>query len=474
MKTILENSRTTRLGATAIIFMMSLLSSFIPDFYKSSGAIILISTALFAWQIFESILKNIKTGIISLSVSALLSCSLISLTIINSTNPKDLEAFTIAVVYSFLTLFCISIENNRSYFWIFFTLIIISCTASNYLYNESKNTTLISILLALSLACFGFIVHSNYISLLKKLDIAKNRADVMTTITKFSREFHTREPEEVIRNIVSVTKQLGYISAAIVSFDRRSKIVEDGVKINDLLLYAEKASSLRRVVIESAKSHNNSQQNDIASAPIWFNSRYSAALIVQSAANKKITDNDSAALELLADQAGRALENAAKTQSDRRAVERLLDESQRDKLTNIGNRRYADMMISTMEPGDVLAMIDIDGLKSTNDRFGHDAGDELLKSVGTFFQEQIRVPDLCARLGGDEFIILLKGAKSGAPQILNRLIKMWQEKQIYETTLSIGMSVHWPHREINETIKAADSALYQAKREGKNRLITAS
>lgn len=326
----------------------------------------------------------------------------------------------------------------------------------------------------MSLACFGFIVHSNYIPLLKKLDIAKNRADVMTTITKFSREFHTREPEEVIRNIVSVTKQLGYISAAIVSFDRRSKIVEDGVKINDLLLYAEKASSLRRVVIESAKSHNNSQQNDIASAPIWFNSRYSAALIVQSAANKKITDNDSAALELLADQAGRALENAAKTQSDRRAVERLLDESQRDKLTNIGNRRYADMMISTMEPGDVLAMIDIDGLKSTNDRFGHDAGDELLKSVGTFFQEQIRVPDLCARLGGDEFIILLKGAKSGAPQILNRLIKMWQEKQIYETTLSIGMSVHWPHREINETIKAADSALYQAKREGKNRLITAS
>lgn len=339
---------------------------------------------------------------------------------------------------------------------------------------------MIMTLSALALACFSFVIHSNYMPLIEKLESEKKRAEIMTTITRFSREFHAREPEEVLRNIVSVTKQLGYISASIVSFDRRSRIVEDGVKIQDLLLYAEKASALRRVVIESktvesvSKKGKHKIHTDIASAPIWFNSRYSAALIVQSAPDVKITDNDAAALDLLADQAGRALENAAKSASDRRAVERLLDESQTDKLTGIGNRRYADLMIASMEHGDVLAMIDVDGLKGTNDVYGHKAGDELLKSVGDFLREQVRSPDLCARLGGDEFIILLKNAYPGATQILTRLITMWEEKHLYSTTLSIGMSVHNINREVQETIKNADTALYQAKHQGKNQLVTST
>ena len=68
----------------------------------------------------------------------------------------------------------------------------------------------------------------------------------------------------------------------------------------------------------------------------------------------------------------------------------------------------------------------------------------------------------------------MKNARPGAAQILSRLIVMWQEKDLYATTLSIGMSVHWPHREIAETIKSADEALYKAKHEGKNRLVSAA
>ena len=398
----------------------------------------------------------------------------------NSLEPKNLEAYAICTIYSFLTIYCISLEKNKTFFWASASCTVLSASVPILIFSESRNMPLVTTLSALALSCFSFIIHSNYMPLFEKLKSEQNRAEIMTTITRFSREFHAREPEEALRNIVSVTKQLGYISASIVSFDRRSRIVEDGVRIDDLLLYAEKASALRRVVIEAktvesfSKKGNHKIRTDIASAPIWFNSRYSAALIVQSAPGVKITDNDAAALDLLADQAGRALENAAKSASDRRAVERLLDESQTDKLTGIGNRRYADMMIASMEAGDVLAMIDVDGLKGTNDKFGHEAGDELLKAVGDFLREQVRTPDLCARLGGDEFIILLKNAYPGATQILTRLITMWEEKHLYSTTLSIGMSVHNSTREIQETIKAADTALYQAKHQGKNQLVSSA
>lgn len=474
MERINDNGRITRLSVSAILFTMSLLTAFSSGFYKSPAAIILVSSALFVWQVIEVLLKNISSGIISKSVFGTLCVALISLTIINASNQTNYETFTVALIYSFLCMYCIAVESSKTYFWTFFTLTIAACSLSITLTNDNKNTLLLTTLMAFALACFGFVIHVDYIPLFEKLQIAKNRAEIMTTITRFSREFHTRDPQEAIRNIVSVTKQLGYISAAIISFDRRTKIVEDGVRIEDILLFAEKASSKRRIVIETIDNTNNKYRTDIAAIPIWFNSRYSAALIVQSAPGKHISENDAAALELLADQAGRALENAAKTQSDRRAVERLLDESQRDKLTNIGNRRYADMMIATMEPGDVLAMIDVDGLKTTNDKFGHDAGDSLLKAVGSFLEEHIRTPDLCARLGGDEFIILLKNARPGAQQILSRLIEMWQAKDLYSTTLSIGMSIHYPHRDINDTIKAADSALYQAKHQGKNQLVTAA
>lgn len=459
---------------------MSILTAFSNGFYSSPAAIILVSTTLLVWQIFEAIFSNLNSGFVGKSVFSILSCALIVLTMVNSNAPKNLEALILCLTYAFLSIYCISVEKNKTYFWSFASTTIICATLPILIFSDSKNMPMIMTLSALALACFSFVIHSNYMPLIEKLESEKKRAEIMTTITRFSREFHAREPEEVLRNIVSVTKQLGYISASIVSFDRRSRIVEDGVKIQDLLLYAEKASALRRVVIESktvesvSKKGKHKIHTDIASAPIWFNSRYSAALIVQSAPDVKITDNDAAALDLLADQAGRALENAAKSASDRRAVERLLDESQTDKLTGIGNRRYADIMIASMEHGDVLAMIDVDGLKGTNDVYGHKAGDELLKSVGDFLREQVRSPDLCARLGGDEFIILLKNAYPGATQILTRLITMWEEKHLYSTTLSIGMSVHNINREVQETIKNADTALYQAKHQGKNQLVAST
>ena len=475
-----DNTRKTNLNVAVILFVLSISTAFIHGFYDSPAAIILIATALLVWQAIGFFVKNIASGLISKSIFSTLTVALISLTILNSTNPTNSQAVILAVIYSFLSIYCLSIEKNKIYFYSFTVLVISACSLSMLVVIKVQNDETISALIVFVLLGFGLLTRYHYLPLLEDMEIAINRAEVMTTITKFSREIHSRNPEESIKNIVTVTKQLGYISAAIVSFDRRSKIVEDGVTIEDLLLYAEKASSLRRVIIEtkysdaSSKHSKKKKHNDIAAAPIWFNSRYSAALIVQSDTNRKISSNDSVALELLADQAGRALENAAKTANDRRAVERLLDESHRDKLTNLGNRRYADMMISSMEPGDVLAMIDIDGLKGTNDRFGHDAGDQLLKSVGLFLEEQVRNPDLCARLGGDEFIILLKNAQPGAEQILSRLIKMWEKKAIFETTFSIGMSVHTNGQEVSETIKLADSALYQAKRTGKNRLITSN
>jgi|GEM_PF-6439124 len=469
-----RNHRLIFPASFVAIGIFALVSTFSSDLYKSPAQVVLVSTALSMWTfvciMFSKLSQTAFSKLLTMAISGFTVMSMIAAS--NVENQSIVTGF--AVVCAALAISIAALQHDLKFSLASSGIVLVSVVSGLAIANLLVDQFAISAILISALLVEYLVIRITHIPVVRSLDEALERADIFSTITKSSREFHSREPEEAIRNIVNVTKTLGYISVSVVSFDRRQKIFEDGVPIPNVMDIAVRASATRRVTItedESGGKTKRSRHGDIVGVPIWINGRYSAALIVQTSTHTKVTQRDCEALELLADQAGRALENAGKAAMDRRVVERLTDESQRDKLTGLGNRRYADAMVASMKPGDVLAMIDLDGLKNTNDVFGHASGDQLLHEVGVFLADQIRNPDTVARLGGDEFMILLHTADDGATKILERLLTLWQNKKLFDTTFSIGMAVHRAGRAPRETVEAADSALYEAKKAGKNRLV---
>jgi diguanylate cyclase (GGDEF)-like protein len=155
-----------------------------------------------------------------------------------------------------------------------------------------------------------------------------------------------------------------------------------------------------------------------------------------------------------------------------------------DSLTNLYNRRIFDEALTQkvnrhdMRPVSLL-LIDLDNFKQVNDTFGHQAGDQVLKTVAKILKESCRGHDLVARFGGEEFAIILSQtqattAHAVAQRIRNRLAKTvftFDDKQL-QITASIGLATCQESSTIftSNLVKRADRALYQAKRTGKNKV----
>jgi diguanylate cyclase (GGDEF)-like protein len=114
-------------------------------------------------------------------------------------------------------------------------------------------------------------------------------------------------------------------------------------------------------------------------------------------------------------------------------------------------------------------MLDLDHFKSFNDERGHQAGDRLLKHATAAWASQLRSSDMLARYGGEEFAVLLPGcALSDAESLLKRLRVVMPESQ----TVSAGIACWDGSESAEELVGRADVALYEAKRAGRDRLIT--
>jgi diguanylate cyclase (GGDEF)-like protein len=157
-----------------------------------------------------------------------------------------------------------------------------------------------------------------------------------------------------------------------------------------------------------------------------------------------------------------------------------------DSLTGLFNRKYmmeklADEMARSLRnerPFSIL-MLDLDYFKRYNDTYGHLAGDLLLKKAAEIFKESIREVDVAARYGGEEFIVILtevneQGALEPAERIRHRVATELSADGLAEVTISIGVA-EFPARGETpmELIASADTALYQAKRLGRNRVVLA-
>jgi two-component system, cell cycle response regulator len=160
--------------------------------------------------------------------------------------------------------------------------------------------------------------------------------------------------------------------------------------------------------------------------------------------------------------------------------EYLVDLAVRDGLTGLFNRRYFNELINIevnrikRSPAALsLLMLDIDNFKNYNDNQGHPAGDILLKGIAKVFKNSVRAVDNVCRYGGEEFIIMLPQTDKKGAQIIAERIRV-QVGLYLPTTVSIGIAT-MPEdaQEIEQLIEKADSALYQAKKSGKNKWCVA-
>lgn len=172
-------------------------------------------------------------------------------------------------------------------------------------------------------------------------------------------------------------------------------------------------------------------------------------------------------------------------------TERELRESRRrlrvlantDALTSVPNRRHFHELAARAlhEPRadmPVLLVFDIDHFKLINDKLGHPAGDRALRLVGRCMQEALRARDLAGRLGGDEFVLLLDGATlqqaiGVAERIVTQLQKQSAEHRLPVLTLSFGLVQVLRAEGIDDALRRADQALYEAKRQGRSRAVAA-
>ncbi|HVI90921.1 MAG TPA: diguanylate cyclase [Dongiaceae bacterium] len=167
-----------------------------------------------------------------------------------------------------------------------------------------------------------------------------------------------------------------------------------------------------------------------------------------------------------------------------RLRERLRNQSVRDPLTDLFNRRYLEETLELefsrtrrdQRPLSVI-MLDIDHFKRFNDLHGHDAGDLVLKAVGQLLKRTIRTGDVPCRYGGEEFILVLPGnTVEEAGSLAERIRGAAEEIEINhknaplgKITVSLGIAA-FPQSgaTVTEVLNAADQALYQAKRNGRN------
>ncbi|MCP5033471.1 MAG: GGDEF domain-containing protein [Actinomycetia bacterium] len=149
-------------------------------------------------------------------------------------------------------------------------------------------------------------------------------------------------------------------------------------------------------------------------------------------------------------------------------IERLERATTRDELTGIGNRKHADALLGSLEEGDALILLDLDGFKEVNDTLGHAAGDQVLQDLSAHLRHCLRDSDTSARLGGDEFLIVARRAFADPLAVADRILIGWSTSG-RSTTISAGVALHDSTINSEDTFERADQALYQAKAAGKNR-----
>ena len=159
-----------------------------------------------------------------------------------------------------------------------------------------------------------------------------------------------------------------------------------------------------------------------------------------------------------------------------------------DPLTALHNRRYFTrhmqaLFDASLKCGRALSvlMIDVDHFKSINDSFGHDVGDEVLRTLASLLRDNIRASDLACRLGGEEFVVIMPDTTVESAYLVGERLRhciaatpfvAGAQHKSMRITASIGVAaLEFQDDTADVILKRADNALYSAKRDGRNRVV---
>jgi diguanylate cyclase (GGDEF)-like protein len=167
-------------------------------------------------------------------------------------------------------------------------------------------------------------------------------------------------------------------------------------------------------------------------------------------------------------------------------IQMIMNYANRDYLTGLYNRRYFykamdEYIDNTCNTGEKfsVAMIDIDHFKNVNDTYGHDVGDKVIVALSDILRSSINPNDIVSRFGGEEFCVVLKNINRFSAEEIYERIRQTVENFVVEIdqntkvtfTVSIGATLHDFEEDLEETLNRADMLLYNAKNQGRNRLI---
>ena len=198
-------------------------------------------------------------------------------------------------------------------------------------------------------------------------------------------------------------------------------------------------------------------------------------------------DSDEAIESSLQNIAETVAQNIAMSIANLRLQQQLRHQSLRDPLTGLYNRRYLEESLAReidrarrKQQSIGLLMLDVDHFKRFNDIYGHSAGDSVLSCVGSFLLSNVRQYDIPCRYGGEEFVIVMPDAKvedavvraEKIRQGIKALEPKQNQKKLEPISVSIGVS-HFPDdsTDVKGLLQTADKALYQAKKQGRDRVI---
>lgn len=299
---------------------------------------------------------------------------------------------------------------------------------------------------------------------------------------------HCSTRDNVFDVLSRVLKHLSIAQAFVVRMDHGS--TGEGVGVEVEYAYPEHQSVDHEVFDKDVKLNTNLltqdlQQGVLVVRCVSIDTRYSGAFMYDP------SGTGTPSLEGLTQSVFGALarcEQRANYESQRQSLERANDELEHmanfDALTGLANRvrlqSELEHNIASEDDAFVVLYFDLDGFKLVNDTLGHAAGDKLLEIIASRVTACVRDTDVVARLGGDEFAILIRGAIDNddvsriAEQLLVEIARPMRltREQTLSLSASIGLARYPEHGvDVESLLKHADTAMYQAKAEGKNRIV---
>ncbi len=219
-----------------------------------------------------------------------------------------------------------------------------------------------------------------------------------------------------------------------------------------------------------------------AAIPLRTGDTLIGALVVGSFTMRELSASEMERLQVIGNQASLALQNALLHEK----LERL---SVTDRLTELYNHGYFQQRLEEelgraerFEHPLALIMLDIDDFKQFNDSYGHPRGDKVLRQVSAIIRDNLREMDVAARYGGEEFVVVLPETEApGAAIVAERIRERVagypfvgsEDLPPVRKTASVGVAAYPAHAKTQSgLIEAADRAMYEAKRQGKDRVVT--